>query len=473
MSNTSNVNSNETVYTTVNVYNTDPDVPKNLHNMMQVLVLEVLSATVCQLSGFDPLNKDGKCLGVDSKTGKIGFTENSGGAIAAMGSLIDATFVPPASSMQYIAYLKNNFGIAKNVYAQGVNPCATDVKGVGFCGLIPVLPVWTTMRNIVYLIFILVFIIIGVGIMLRVHIDPRTVMTIQNQIPKIIVGIIAITFSFAIAGFLIDIMWVTIYLFAGVIRSATAGTGAYMSVDTMIAITQAATPFDAINASYPGDFPIIDIAGTTANAFSNLVVSALSDKFGILNDVIGGLLSVVAFIVIFVAILVALIRLWITLILSYINIIIDVVFAPFWILAGLVPGGPLGLGAWLRDLIANLAVFPVAIGFFMLGSYFVGEFGQQETLNRLTPPLVGGTNPSSVVALIGLGFIFMLPNVLSSVKAALKTPKLNLGPIMGPVSAGLNVTKAVPSYVGTYMAKSPKMGDRGKVTAVTRRLLKF
>ena len=89
--------------------------------------------------------------------------------------------------------------------------------GTGFDGLKPLLPLWTVFRNIVYILFVLVFVIIGVAIMLRLKIDPRTVMTIQNQIPKLIIGILLVTFSFSIAGFLIDIMYTSIYLIGGAV----------------------------------------------------------------------------------------------------------------------------------------------------------------------------------------------------------------------------------------------------------------
>ena len=48
--------------------------------------------------------------------------------------------------------------------------------------------------------------------MLRIKIDPRTVMTIQNQIPRVIICIILITFSYAFAGAMIDVMWAVTYM---------------------------------------------------------------------------------------------------------------------------------------------------------------------------------------------------------------------------------------------------------------------
>src|SRR6185437_16773771 len=55
---------------------------------------------------------------------------------------------------------------------------------------------------------------------LRFRVDPRTVMTLQNQIPRVIIAILLITFSYAIAGALIDLMWTATYAGVNFISSA-------------------------------------------------------------------------------------------------------------------------------------------------------------------------------------------------------------------------------------------------------------
>jgi hypothetical protein len=193
--------------------NTNPDVPNNLHNWTQRVMIEVMSALSCQLAGVDPINPKQSCLGTDAKTGKIGFlpSPQAGGAIGFMGTMISTLYTPPLQTSDYFQNLASNFGISKHALA------ATNTGGTGFQSLSPLMKTWTAFRNIVYLVLVIAFVVIGLAIMFRVKIDPRTVMTIQNQIPKIIVGILAVTFSFAIAGLLIDIMWVLIYLIYGVI----------------------------------------------------------------------------------------------------------------------------------------------------------------------------------------------------------------------------------------------------------------
>jgi len=197
--------------------NTNPDVPRNLHTYTQNVMIEVLSSLLCQVAGVDPINPTQSCLGVDIKTKKIGYVQGGGGALGVMSQGIAILYTPALHTGDYIRYLGQSFGIAKPAHAQGV----------GFDALSPIIPLWTTFRNVSYLFFILIFIVIGVGIMLRSRIDPRTVMTIQNQIPKIIISLILITFSFAIAGFLIDLMYITIYIVYGLL--ATSGNVSSLS----------------------------------------------------------------------------------------------------------------------------------------------------------------------------------------------------------------------------------------------------
>src|SRR3990167_5915145 len=190
--------------------NTAENVPPNLHNWVQTLMIDTMSALSCQLSGIDPTNPSAQCLGVDQKTGKIGFVENGGGLVGVLSYGIASLYNLPIGTSDYVGYIAKNFKPVGKSYAQATLPnyCSQQKLEPGICGLKPFIPIWAAARDIVYMLFVIMF---------RVHIDPRTVMTVQNQIPKIIAGIILVTFSFAIAGLLIDVMYVVIYLFYNVL----------------------------------------------------------------------------------------------------------------------------------------------------------------------------------------------------------------------------------------------------------------
>ena len=132
----------------------------------------------------------------------------NGGAVGSIGNLIASMYSsPPSSSGEYLAYLKSNLGLAEPAYAQ---------QGTGWQALSPILDVWKAFRNVAYLGFVVVFIVIGFMIMFRAKIDAQTVITVQAALPKIVITLLVITFSYAIAGLMIDLIYIAIYLFVGV-----------------------------------------------------------------------------------------------------------------------------------------------------------------------------------------------------------------------------------------------------------------
>lgn len=476
--------------------NANPTVPSNLHTWTQNVMIEVMAAATCQLAGVDPVNPNQKCLGVDQKTGSIGFVEEGGGAIGVMSNFIAMTFTPPLHTSDYFSYLAQNFGIAKPAFAQVT----------GFSSLKPLMGLWVAFRNIVYLLFVLVFVIVGVAIMLRVKIDPRTVMTIENQIPKIIVGLVLVTFSFAIAGFLIDLMYVSTYLVSNVVADANPSA---IPPEMREKLLRSTHPIDAVNimggtggkfggladiagrpAEAIGGFisPIFDnpggrlavgivtgiltklaakpvadtldtiltkigavvgtviqpgigtiVGGVTGGAIGSLITILLGGAVGGLfaPQIMGGITSFIAFLVIVIALLWALFRLWFELIKAYIFILLDVVLAPFFVVIGLFPGSPIGFGAWMRDILANLSAFPVTIAMFLLGRVFMSAFGKNEP-NQFAPPLIGNpADTSAFGALIGLGIILMTPQVVEMMKAVFKAPKMDMASIARAVGTGV------------------------------------
>ena len=53
--------------------NVAENVPNNLHNWTQTVMIEVMSALTCNLVGVDPINFTQSCLGIDPTTNELGF----------------------------------------------------------------------------------------------------------------------------------------------------------------------------------------------------------------------------------------------------------------------------------------------------------------------------------------------------------------------------------------------------------------
>lgn len=461
--------------------NVNSNVPKNLHFWTQNVMLEVMSSMICQLAGIDPSNPNQACLGIDRKTGKIGFVKNGGGAIGVTGSLIAGTFLIPVHFSDYATYAVNNFGFPKKSYAQNT--------GIGYTGLQPVVGLFTIFRNIAYLLMVFVFVIIGVAIMLRLRIDPRTVMTIQNQIPKLIIGLVMITFSYAIVGLLIDAMWISTYFAVNTLTP----TGQRALV--VGGITQSAPGF--AQAVLAGEGGIIGLAAGGASGVGDLVRNTLqspqisdalkspqaacdtldfgckiSDMIGgaigsLLSTVFGWIISVLATVIVFfifiIAILVALFKLLFALIKSFVTILLDTILAPFWILGGLLPGAgqSIGIGPWLRDVVANLAVFPAVVFLFLVAKVIMdGLQDQANVATNFNPPLIGNAtaqNASNFAALIAVGFILAAPGVVDSVKKALKASG---GVGLGGAAVGAAAAGAVGGAIGSRLYyRDPRTGE--------------
>lgn len=494
-----------------NQYNTpnlNPDVPRNQHTFAQAATIEVISSIFCVITGIDPINPSQGCLDVDPQTKKLGLRppQNGepkiGGLIGYIPGMFSIVFTPPASSEQYIRYLANNFGIVKPAFAQSSN---------GFDSLGPLQPLWGASRNVTYLLFVLVFIFIGLGIMLRVKIDPRTVMTLQNQIPRVIIGILLITFSYAIAGLMIDAMWLITY--AGINTITTSGLAKNTNPTTTgcspnLTLQQRATqnlltiPFnfgDQVLKQechwYAGGLTQIalGVSGAVGSIIEDLVDTLISGApvgdcitwsgwiptgislenclLGAVGTFLGFLARILALLIVILALLWSFLRIWYSLLRAYVMIIIYVITAPLWIVVGMLPPGkdgkrPLGFEKWFFRMFAHLAVFPATAALLVVASIMANLFRDPATSGAyFVPPLVGQQNMQSFGWLIAFAFVLMAPELLDiivqnlhamSQGGALATKSVAAQVASGaalPKGAGKGVWKAA-TYVNPYTGEA-------------------
>ena len=213
--------------------------------MVHTFLKGITSELSCQLVGVSRTSPTQDCFVKDTASNSLRLmtpaeAENAnfqqGGLLAFGGNAIELVFTKPTDTGAYIQYLAKDFGITKKAHAQEVDctenpndpqcvdcadtPSNPQCAGTGFRSLTQVQNLFVLVRNIVYLLLAAAFIIVGILIMVRHHIDPRTVMTVQNQIPKAVIAILLITFSYSIAGVMIDAMWTITYV--GI--NAVAGT---------------------------------------------------------------------------------------------------------------------------------------------------------------------------------------------------------------------------------------------------------
>lgn len=423
-------------------------------------------------------------------------THKTLGAIPASTNMMALAFTNMPSSVEYIAdvanTIRNPLG-AQTAYAQGL----------GFSSLAPVLGIWKLMRNVAYFFFVIVFLVIGFLIMFRQKIGSQAAVTVQQALPQLVISLLLVTFSYAIAGLMIDIMYLIIYLMIGVFSSSDVFAG----------------------GKVPGMGPIIDIAfrnniitnmmglignsvGSIAGAVGNIAV----DTLGLKQDWVSGWVvqsasNIVVTLILAIFILVSVFRVFFALLQAYVSIFFAVIFSPIQLLIGAIPGQKT-FGQWIGNLFDNLMVFPTVIFILLIAFYFANPESRvfaNTTMNMLNSPTatqtasnnsffkslpladVGvvqnakaagfaapglgsnqGDASKTYTALIALGAIGILPDVIKVAKG-LRSGKLgvDVGSIGNNLSKGWKGGEIIPGF---GLSKIPGLGSITQETAQEKAL---
>lgn len=355
---------------------------------------------------------------------------DKGGAIGAIHHANVAMLMNrPASTETYVADLLNNagIGIVQPAYAQGL----------GFAALSPVLEAWKTFRNIAYLFFIVITLIIGFMIMFRQKVGSNAI-TAQQAIPKVIIALLAVTFSYAIAGLLIDIMYLFMFFIAAVFNYKESFDKSIFSLGWELITAGAGTANDAISnlAERVIDIPILDNLG--AVEFLSGLTAAL---------IVG------------IAILFAIFKLFFELLKTYVTIIISIVMAPLLLMFDAIPGRN-SFGSWIKSLIANLAAFPTVLIVLLIYRQLTQNASGGYTEGGFSPPYLLGTftdQAGVIPMLVGLGIILALPEAVTKVKSALGASE---GPFGELLKAGWAAARAQTGRAAA-VAAAPVLGGAG------------
>lgn len=285
------------------------------------------------------------------------FLDALKGLVDAINPLTDASNNPsplaifgssPISGIGYTKNLIKKFNPVSEAQAQ--------TQGFGFStGANAVVKLWQASRNIAYGLLVLAIIIMAFMVMFRVKISPQVVITVQSAIPKIISALILITFSYAIAGFVIDLMYVVI----GLLVSAIIGQG--LSSHTFIELFRSFTTGE-------------NAIGLLFKYWLAFVITAFSAIFSSINPMtwIGGVLLLLFAILTVLVMIVFTFRILALIFRNFAMIILTIITGPFEILFGVLTNGA-GFGPWIRKLISYLAVYPVIGLLFFLAFFFLAQ----------------------------------------------------------------------------------------------------
>ncbi len=379
-----------------------------------------------------------------------------GSAFGQINNIMASTFVnKPADTGLWLADTGRTLGFL---------PREAMAQGIGFSGMQPLLPIWKAFRNIAYLLMAVVMLVLGFMIMFRKKIDPHTVVTAQNAIPKVVVALILITFSYAIVGILIDFMYVLIYFIIALFKST--GLLDNPSFPTCLAYKTPeqlygqgglwANFFNIPKDPYRLLFGITNGSSAITAALSGAgLVGALMLGSLTGGPLVAGAVGVglivglpILHLIITIIVIFLFLKLMFFFLGAYIQVIISLLLAPLQLLFEAVPGSN-AFSSWISNLIANLAVFPVGAAMFMLSNVFT-HFANQTTGTIWAPPYAPlSGNATQLSAIIALGVLFAIPQAAGAIKEALKAK-----PVVGGSGPGNGMANAATSLSMLYYAQS-------------------
>lgn len=373
----------------------------------------------------------------------------------------------PVSSGRYV--------IQDTLANAGFLPKAYAAEGIGMAGLRPFNKIWKVFRDVSFLLLIIMIVIIGFMVMFRMNINPQTVISLENALPRIVITMILITFSFAIAGFLIDLMYVLISLSISVLSKADPTIDANETTLNMIT----AKGSHLMSSMYTKKFNFLGNAWQLGNALGDItppiinwllrgaafiiiilrawkfvhitwiksLVESLKDitLFGftlgdlpeLVNPTIHGLIvpilavlsvfigpAIILMILVMVTFFAVFFRIFFMLLFSYLRILLLVIFSPIILIFEVFPGRN-AFGFWFKSLIAEILVFPTTITLLVLGRVLTNLLGtvwidnpnpRIQDSQIMSFPFLYGFSPNSFALLLGFGLMFSIPHIIKAMK---------------------------------------------------------
>lgn len=285
------------------------------------------------------------------------------------------------SGEEYVADILNNIGVPSisRAYAQGT----------GYKAMSPFLEFWKVFRNLAYSLYIIMFVVVGIMIMLRTKVNAQTIITIQTALPNLLITLLLITFSYAIVGFMIDIMYFLIYFITYLFSSIGVLDGA-KAVDRLMTNNAWGIIFDGRNSiiSAIADAMVQVLGGNSGGGLAARVVG------GVLTTGISELaVQAIPYLLVAVWLAITMLKLVFVLTQSYVMLIIQTVTAPVQILMNAIPGSK-AFSEWIKKTASYLIPFPVAAAMFIVAAMFVKNPTNNTLLNGLDPR---DANPFGIV----------------------------------------------------------------------------
>lgn len=385
----------------------------------------------------------------------------------------------PVSGVGYVIRGINRFTTVPVANAQ--------TQGFGFTAVNGLQKYWQGFRNMAYAIAVFVIVIFAFMIMFRVKISPQVVISVQSAIPKVAGALILATFSYAIAGFVIDLSYVVGGLLASLMTLAGFALN-FTDAWNFIVPTGATTALG-------GFYILAYMFGYTILFFFAAVLTLGGTISGLsVFGFIGSFLMIIMTVVVLLAMLWYTIKIPWVLLKTLISLFLSIVVGPVQIMVGVVVPS-IGFGMWLKKIIAEALVFPIT-GLFMflawktlfasmaasLGQTVIGPILSglniiSDNQNLWAPPILGSSADMAGILWLAVSFTFilMIPQAVGITKMLIMGEKFafgtGIGEAVGPLGIGVGAYASthlregsVPPYIDRIPGVGPWLSRRDEDT---------
>lgn len=423
--------------------------------------LNLAHAGTCWIVGTDPTNPSSLCDAMTPSGVQLYAQVPGGGALGVAKSAVFAMYEsPPVSTDLYLARTFSSLDVSP-AYAQGTPP---TVPGSGSQVLIIVLNLWEVARNITYLLFILMFVVVGLMVMFRRRINPQTIVTIQMALPRLILGLILVTFSYLIASLLVDLAFLGAGFLGIFFTSAFANGGIFGDITGVNAVARGGNvpgiftlfffgtsvvknTIWGFAQLFAGFFPRGTATLGSSNTLWQSIVSFVLAPINTVTGFIGAGVGIIIVLVILIAALIQCLRLVWGLLQCYISILVFTVLGPFIILASSLPGQEKLLGFWWRNILGNVLAFPAVFGAFLFAAAILQTVTTSSNTGAAAAlPLFGGIDTSLLSAMLALGIVLGTPAIPRMTRQLVGAQ--GLGAIAGAAGQGIGNAATLAAVFG-------------------------
>jgi len=336
-------------------------------------------------SDSDQQAKIDACIG-SSTLGKMGTT-----ALAVPPSLLGVatslTIEAPTRSDIYPVNLALYVNDVKKDSLVAPQPAYATLSDVFLNSTI--LALWKAIRNLAYLFFVVILVAIGFMVMFRYKINPQTVITVQSSLPKIVVGLLLITFSYPIGALAINLIAALNQFAQSIYLFPAGGTNVVILVIARVLLV------------------ILSIVGLiigTGGAATPLAIFV-----------------VIMTVVMLLAILLAIISIAVSYFTRIARIILMTAFAPLQFALGSLPGKGELISGWFKALLANILAIPAMYLLLTIGINIIiaGPIASAGAATDLMSKIAFGFIGLFVDFLIGIWFIWQARNAPKWIEGAL------------------------------------------------------